>query len=80
MIKTARHLKAWQHRMEWTQAQAAAQLGVAVRRYAYLVAGERDGAELAIPRTIALAAHALEVDPTTRTRGREVGATARSAS
>jgi len=66
---TPRQLAAWLERMSWTQAEGAQQLGIALRRFAYLLAGERDGASLEIPRTIALAAHALEVDHATHARG-----------
>lgn len=76
--RTPKQLAAWQARMGWTQNQAAAQLGVSVRKYAYALAGERDGAELEVPRTIALAAHALERDATTHLRGGRVGALAKT--
>ena len=58
---TPAELRAWRARVGLSVPAAAQQLGVSKRQMGYLLAGERDGQAVAIPRYIALAAVALEM-------------------
>lgn len=54
-------IREWRSRLGLTQQQAADALGVSLRMYAYYEAGKReDGRPVEIPRTVALAASAIE--------------------
>lgn len=59
---TPGELQAWRERLGLSIRAAARALGMSARRLGYLLAGERDGRPVAIPRLVSLAALGLEVE------------------
>lgn len=58
--QTAAELRAWVQRNHMSIPGAAARLGMCKRSLGYLLAGERDGKPVAVPRVVGLAAVAIE--------------------